>query len=290
MQSVPLLKVSLMTGLALAAFAANSVLTRLALAEPLIDAASFTGLRLLSGAVMLMLILVFRDKHKGLSSSVKGNWKASLSLFVYAAGFSYAYLLLGTAMGALILFGMVQLTMVGTSIAKGKRLRLAELLGIAMALFGLMYLVWPALQTPALLGVLLMSSAGIAWGIYTLLGRGSGDPLADTAYNFLRTLPFLILLIVVSFPQLAWNTEGAVLAILSGALASGLGYTVWYSVLPYLSATQAGVLQLLVPVIAAFGGVMFVAEPVSMRLMVATVLILTGILLVMLLKQKNTMK
>ncbi|SBS29220.1 putative inner membrane transporter yiJE [Marinomonas aquimarina] len=277
MENASILKVPLLTTLALIAFAANSVLTRMALAEPLLDAASFTIIRLLSGSVVLMLILAYRFRG---ASPAKGSWLSSLMLFVYALGFSYAYLLLETGTGALILFGMVQITMVLASLIKGQRLAKLEWLGITIAFTGFVYLVWPEVSTPSLSGVLLMSLAGIAWGIYTLRGRASKSPLADTAYNFTRTLPLLMMLALLSLSQLELSYQGLILAVLSGAIASGLGYTVWYSVLAHLSATQAGVLQLLVPVIAALGGVLFVAEPISLRLMLAALLILGGIYLV----------
>ncbi len=267
-----------LTALALTAFAANSVLTRMALAEPIIDASSFTLIRLLSGSIVLMLILAFRLRKQ--SAPTKGSWLSSLMLFVYALGFSFAYLMLETGTGALILFGMVQITMVVASLIKGQRLARLEWLGIGTAFAGFVYLVWPEVSTPSISGVVLMSIAGIAWGVYTLRGRTSQAPLADTAYNFTRTLPFLLLLGLFSIGQFELSTQGIVLAVLSGAIASGLGYTLWYSVLTHLSATQAGVLQLLVPVIAALGGILFVSEPLTLRFIVASLLILGGIYLV----------
>lgn len=278
MASASTVKISLLTALALIAFAANSVLTRMALAEPLLDAASFTMIRLLSGSAVLMLILLLRQGQQKPPS--KGSWFSSLMLFVYALGFSFAYLMLETGTGALILFGMVQITMVVASLLKGQRLAGLEWLGIGTAFAGFVYLVWPEVSTPSLSGVLLMSFAGVAWGVYTLRGRSSTFPLADTAYNFTRTLPFLIVLALLSIGQFELSTQGVILAVLSGAIASGLGYTIWYSVLIHLSATQAGVLQLLVPVIAAMGGVIFVAEPISLRPVLSALLILGGIYLV----------
>lgn len=278
MTSAAIIKIPLLTGLALIAFAANSVLTRMALAEPLLDAASFTMIRLLSGSLVLMLILMLRQRKQ--PSSSKGSWLSSLMLFVYAIGFSLAYLMLDTGTGALILFGMVQITMVVASLLNGQRLAGLEWLGIGIAFTGFVYLVWPQVATPSLSGVLLMSLAGIAWGVYTLRGRGSKSPLADTAYNFTRTLPFLIVLGLLSIGQFELSYRGVLLAVLSGAIASGLGYTLWYSALTHLSATQAGVLQLLVPVIAALGGILFVSEPLTLRFTVAALLILGGIYLV----------
>ncbi|WP_231886118.1 DMT family transporter [Marinomonas atlantica] len=284
MSTHSIVKVGLLTALALIAFAANSVLTRMALAEPLIDAGSFTSIRLLSGSAILMLILWLRQKHPA-TKQTNGSWFASIMLFLYATGFSYAYLLLETGTGALILFGMVQITMVAMSLLKGHVLHKLEWLGIGVSFLGFVYLVWPEVSTPSVSGVLLMSIAGAAWGLYTLLGRGSSDPLADTAYNFLRCIPFVIVLMLASWSTLSLDYQGVLYAILSGAVASGLGYTVWYLVLSHLSATQAGVLQLLVPVIAAFGGVLFVAEPISLRLLLSALCILGGILMVILAKR-----
>lgn len=272
-----------LTAASLIAFAANSVLTRMALADPLLDAASFTTIRLLSGSAVLMLILAYRNRRG--AAPAKGSWLSSLMLFIYALGFSYAYLMLETGTGALILFGMVQITMVTASLIKGQQLAKLEWLGISTAFAGFVYLVWPEVSTPSLTGVVLMSLAGIAWGVYTLRGRGSKSALADTAYNFTRTIPFLIVLVLFSINPFALSIQGVMLAVLSGAIASGLGYTLWYSVLAHLSATQAGVLQLLVPVIAALGGVIFVAEPISLRLTVSALLILGGIYWVIKAKQ-----
>lgn len=288
----------LLTALALIAFAANSVLCRLALSNDAdgvdIDAASFTLVRLSSGALVLLLLLSLRSRRKAaaidsgsvtkspLRQAKPGSWLAALYLFGYAVAFSFAYNSLDTGTGALILFGAVQMTMIGVTLLGGHRLHRAEWLGLGVAFGGFVYLVLPGLNTPSLAGFVLMTLAGIAWGGYTLKGKGSVDPLADTAFNFSRTLPLAVLLLVVSLLQGQYSIQGVLLAIGSGALASGLGYSIWYQALAGLSTTQAAVVQLLVPVIAAIGGILFVDEALSLRLVIAALLILGGIALTVL--------
>ena len=272
------LKVFLSTSCALTAFAANSILCRFALGTEAIDAAGFTCIRLLSGVVALFVILLVRG---GLSPTRSmGSWPAGLMLFLYAVTFSYAYLELDTGTGALILFGSVQTTIIGLSIVKGNRLLWIEWVGLAVSFAGLVYLLFPGVSAPSILGFFLMSIAGAAWGIYTLLGRGSDTPLADTAYNFLRSMPLTILILIIAFGDFHITTTGAMLAILSGAITSGLGYTIWYTALKNITATQAAVSQLAVPVIAALGGVIFMAELITLRLTVAAIMILGGIFMV----------
>lgn len=280
------MKTLALTFFALTAFAANSVLCRLALGQESIDAAGFTLIRLLSGILMLGLILLLKgdvkfptvlDKDK-----MQGSWLAAAMLFGYAITFSYAYITLDTATGALILFASVQISMILLSVIAGSRLHLSEWIGLLMAFAGFVYLILPGLSTPSLEGFILMVVSGIAWGVYTLKGKGSKNPLGDTAWNFIRTLPLLIILFVFSYTSLDVSPEGVMYAVLSGALASGVGYSIWYAALKGLSSTQAAVLQLLVPIIAAFGGVIFVAEPVTARLMISATIILGGILLVVL--------
>jgi len=275
----------LLTALALIAFAANSVLCRLALDEELIDAGSFTALRLLSGALVLFLLINLKHKPKG--DMTKGSWPASVMLFIYAVSFSYAYITLDTGVGALILFGAVQITMVLMTVWSGHRLTAFEGLGLLLAFAGFAYLMLPGATTPSLLGFILMVLSGIAWGIYTLKGRSSKFPLMDTAYNFIRTIPMVAILLFFSFNQTHISNEGILYAVLSGAIASGLGYTIWYMALVGLSAIHAAVLQLLVPVIAAIGGVLFVSEAITLRLLLSSAVILGGILLVTL-KRKPT--
>ena len=275
-----LVKTVIFTGLALIAFAANSVLCRLALGEEAIDASSFTVIRLLSGAtVLLTIISINRNKT---SLPTKGSWSASLMLFLYAITFSFAYITLDTGTGALILFGSVQITMILLSLISGTRLHITEWAGIAVAFTGFVYLILPGVTAPSTIGFLLMTIAGIAWGIYTLMGRGSKNPLMDTAYNFLRTIPLVIILVIVAIKTAHYSFEGILFAALSGGIASGIGYTIWYIALGGLSATQAAVVQLLVPVIAALGGVIFLSEVVTLRLVVSATMILGGILMVVL--------
>ncbi|NQV48880.1 MAG: DMT family transporter [Candidatus Marinimicrobia bacterium] len=279
--SEPTLKKTLLfTTLALIAFAANSVLCRLALGYGAIDAASFTSIRLFTGALTLLIILMIRREKNYLPKQY--SWNASLMLFIYAICFSFAYVSLDTGTGALILFGAVQITMILVSLLSGNRLHLSEWMGMALAFAGFVYLVLPGVSTPPLVGFLLMTSAGIAWGIYTLKGRDSENPLLDTAYNFFRTLPLILVLMIVALSRSQISMEGIVLAMLSGGLASGVGYTIWYAALRGLTSTQAAVVQLSVPVIAALGGILFVSERISLRLSISSIMILGGILIVVL--------
>ncbi len=279
------------TSFALTAFALNSILCRLALRGDEADAAGFTAVRLASGAAALVLIrLLFGSPRVGSgevgTSRVSfltsgplrhGSWLSALFLFAYAVCFSFAYLGLEAGTGALILFGSVQLTMIAVAILRGERPSAIEWLGLAAAVGGLVYLVLPGLASPPLSSSLLMAASGAAWGGYTLRGRGSRDPLADTTANFVRSLPMAALLAVAFVPAIHLSPRGWLLAALSGAVTSGLGYTVWYSALRYHTATRAAVLQLAVPLIAAAAGAVLLAEPATMRLAVAALLILGGI-------------
>jgi len=275
-----LLKTTIFTGLALIAFAANSVLCRLALGNEAIDASSFTILRLLSGSIVLLIIIGVSRKTTEVST--KGSWGASFMLFLYAITFSYAYISLDTGTGALILFGSVQITMIFLSLISGTRLHFTEWAGVTIAFTGFVYLILPGVTAPSIVGFLFMTVAGIAWGIYTLKGRASKNPLMDTAYNFFRTTPFVILLAIPTIYSANYSSEGIILALLSGGITSGIGYTIWYIALGGLSSTQAAVLQLLVPVIATFGGVIFVSEAITFRLEISAAMVLGGILIVVL--------
>jgi len=265
------------TVLALIAFAANSVLCRLALGEKAIDAAGFTSIRLLSGALVLLCILKSSGNTK---TTAKGSWSASVLLFLYAVTFSFAYLTLSTGTGALILFGSVQITMILTSLFSGNRLLPIEWMGVATAFAGIVYLVLPGVTAPSFTGFSLMTSAGIAWGLYTLKGRNSAHPLSDTMYNFLRSVPFALVLVLFFVKNAHISREGILLAVISGGITSGIGYTLWYMALRRISATQAAVVQLSVPVIAGFGGIVFVSEQISLRLTLSALLTLGGILMV----------
>lgn len=279
------MKILLCTVLALFAFAANSVLCRLALGEGAIDAASFTAIRLLSGVVVLVIILKAAQVGEVVVS--KGSWKSSFMLFLYAVTFSFAYISLDTGTGALILFGSVQITMILSGIYLGNKLHKFEIFGVLIAFSGFVYLIIPGIGTPSLMGFILMTVAGIAWGFYTLAGKGSENALSDTSYNFLRTVPLVIVLVALTFHNATLTQKGVVLAMLSGGIASGVGYTIWYVAIKGLSATQAAVVQLLVPVIAAIGGVLFAHEMFSLRMILSSLMILGGILFVVLAKHHS---
>lgn len=282
MESRSVVSTILCTVFALLAFAGNSVLCRLALGEQSIDAGSFTVIRLISGIIVLSFLWYLMQFRKGYQNRKGGSWCAASMLFLYAIGFSYAYINLDTGTGALILFGAVQMTMILISLFKGHCLLWVEWLGLLLAFSGFVYLIAPVVNTPGLWGFILMTVAGIAWGIYTLMGRGSDNPLSDTHFNFFRTLPFVAvtLVLILACGEMNLTVKGIFLAILSGAIASGIGYAVWYQALRGLSAVQAAVIQLLVPVIAALGGVLFTDESISIRLMMASLLVLGGIMLV----------
>ncbi|WP_336510840.1 DMT family transporter [Aliamphritea spongicola] len=282
-----MLRIILLTSIAMLAFAGNSVLSRLALASGSIDAASFSSIRLVSGIVMLAILLPLVAKVKAgekghLQQMFRGSYKAAAYLFIYVIGFSYAYLILDTGVGALILFGSVQLTMILISLFTGARFRQLEWIGLLLAIVGFVYLVWPSLTEPSLVGFVLMTVAGIAWGLYTLKGRGADQPVRDTAYNFIKTLPMVAVLTLLTLADARFDLQGVLLAMASGALASGLGYAIWYMALPGLQNVQAAVVQLTVPVIAAAGGVVFAGELIDQRLIVASLLVLGGVLCVFL--------
>lgn len=269
-------RIIILTLITMIAFAGNSLLCRIALKHTGIDAASFTAIRLISGAAMLwLLVRFFRSARTG-----KGNWPSAFALFAYAAGFSFAYVSLPAAMGALLLFGAVQATMIGYGIYKGERLHGLQLAGLVFAFGGLVGLLLPGLTAPSLTGSILMLGAGVAWGIYSLRGKGAGDPSRVTAGNFLRAALIAAALSLSMINGVTLDSAGVGYAVASGALASGMGYAIWYAVLPALKATNAATVQLSVPVIAAAGGVIFLGEAVTLRLVLASVAILGGIALV----------
>ncbi|TBR12568.1 MAG: DMT family transporter [Rugosibacter sp.] len=279
----------LLTLFAMLSFAGNSVLCRLAFRQTSIDAASFTAIRVLSGALMLVLLVHFRrraataaaGRHGG-NHGMGGNWPSAFALFTYAGGFSFAYLSLPTSTGALLLFGAVQATMILAGLWAGEQLSARQASGLLLALAGLVTIMLPGLSAPPLGGALLMLSAGIAWGIYSLRGRGVADPAGATAGNFLRAAPLSVLLSAALLAQQQLDGLGILYAVLSGAIASGIGYAVWYAALRGLAATRAASVQLSVPVIAALAGVLFLHEPITLRLLLASVAILCGIALVVL--------
>ena len=277
----------LLTAISMLAFAGNSLLCRMALKLTQVDAASFTAVRLLSGAVALVLLLWWRSRAAAVSQiKTYGNWSSALALFAYAALFSFAYVGMTAATGALLLFGAVQASMIGWGLARGERLGSWQWVGFVVALAGLVALMLPGFAAPSLGIALTMVAAGVAWGVYSLQGKASTpgkapDPLATTCGNFVRTAPMALALCAAMLPTLRWDGAGIALAVVSGAVTSGLGYAVWYRALPALPATSAATVQLSVPVIAAVGGVLLLGEAYSWQLQVASIAILGGIALVL---------
>ena len=274
----------LYTSFALVAFAFNSILCRMALRGGEADAAGFTLVRLLAGAVTLIVISYFAGRDKGFSG--RGNWLSAFFLFAYAICFSFAYLGLTAGTGALILFGSVQLTMIVCAIVHGERPHVLEWIGLVAAVAGLIYLVLPGLAAPPLGGSALMAGAGAAWGLYTLRGRGSTAPLADTTGNFLRAVPMIVIAAIPFFSKIDLSTNGLILAATSGAVTSGIGYTIWYAALKHLTATRAAILQLAVPLLTAGFGIVLLSEPATTRLAIAAGLILGGILAVIVARRR----
>jgi len=260
------------------AFAANSLLCRMALGAGAIDAASFTTLRLASGALTLWLIVSATRKDK---TGARGDWIAAAMLFLYAIAFSFAYLSLSAGTGALILFGAVQLTMLTVGLRGGEHFAPLSWVGFVLAVVGLIYLVSPGLTAPAPVGAALMAVAGIAWGVYSLRGRSVADPLIATSGNFARTLPLTLVVSALYLANVHASSSGVLLAVASGAIASGVGYVIWYAALRGLNATRAATVQLSVPVIAAFGGAALLSERITLRLLISSVAILGGIALVL---------
>lgn len=271
----------LLVVLSLLAFAGNSLLCRLALAQTGIDAASFTTIRLVSGALVLAVIVALKPGAR-VAGGGNGDWGSAFALFAYAAAFSFAYIGLGAATGALLLFGVVQAAMIGWGLRSGERLAARQWVGVGAAVAGLVVLLMPGLSAPPLLDAGLMAIAGFAWAAYSIRGRGAVDPVRVTAGNFLRAVPFAVVLGVACIGMARIDAMGVVYAIASGAITSGLGYVLWYAVLPSLKATSAATVQLSVPVIAAVGGVVLLGEGADLRLVFASVAVLGGIALVIL--------
>ena len=269
-------RVFLLTALAMLAFAGNSILCRLALKHTGIDPATFTSVRLVSGAVVLWLLVRVRDGR----TTQAGNWTSALALFAYAAAFSWAYVSLPTAAGALLLFGAVQATMIGYGLWRGERLLPRQTLGLLAACAGLVALLLPGLSAPPLGGAVLMMAAGVAWGVYSLRGKGSGDATQTTCGNFQRAAVLTLFLSAFTLSQANLDSTGLVYAVASGALTSGLGYAVWYTAVRSLPATSAATVQLSVPVIAALGGALLLQEPLTLRLVACSLAILGGVALV----------
>ncbi|MEH2308569.1 DMT family transporter [Nostoc sp.] len=279
---MPPLRTLILTIVAMLAFASNSLLCRMALKQTNIDAASFTSIRLISGALMLWLIVRLR----GETIARTGSWFASLALIAYAACFAIAYVSLSAGTGALLLFGSVQITMISYGLWMGERLRWSQSMGLILALAGLIGLLLPGLTTPPLPSSLLMLCAGVSWGIYSLLGKGVANPTQVTASNFLRAIPFAIALSLFTYPQITLDLTGVGYAIAAGAIASGMGYAIWYHALPGLQVTQAAVVQLSVPMLAALVAIPLLQEPMTLRLGLAAIAVLGGIALVI--RQRHT--
>ncbi len=278
----PLLRAIVYTSITMLAFAGNSILCRMALRDGAIDPASFTSIRLLSGAVALLLIV--RLKSNDASIREHGGWISALVLFFYAICFSYAYISLSAGAGALILFGFVQGTMIAMALWSGDRPNISEWLGWLLAFGGLAWLLIPGIEAPPAVGATLMALAGIGWGVYSIRGRNETNALVSTCSNFVYSIAFVIVLTAIMYTSADITNRGVVLAVISGALTSGVGYVIWYAALNYLSAMQAALVQLSVPAIAAAGGVILLAEPVSLRLLTSGALILGGISLALIQK------
>jgi drug/metabolite transporter (DMT)-like permease len=272
------MRLAFLTAFTLIAFAANSLLCRMALGGHFIDPVSFTTLRLGSGAVALVA-LARVTAATGSPGVGGGTWVSGAALFVYALAFSLAYLSLSAGTGALILFASVQVTMIGAALRAGERLTLTQWLGSLAAMGGLVYLVLPGIAAPDLPGAVLMGASGISWGLYSLRGRGSPHPVAMTAGNFARSAPLALAASAVAFAAIHLQPRGVLLALVSGMLTSGVGYVLWYTALRSLTTTQASLVQLAVPVLAAFGGLAFLSERLSFRLVMASILILGGVAL-----------
>jgi drug/metabolite transporter (DMT)-like permease len=279
-------RVFILTLLAMIAFASNSLLCRAALKQTTVDAATFTFVRVFSGAAALWLIVEMRHAFNLADNRrIHGNWLSALALFAYAAAFSFAYVDLSAGTGALLLFGAVQATMILWGLYKGERLDAIQIAGFIVAVTGLIILVFPSLSAPPLIGSILMLGAGVAWGIYSLRGKGEKNPASVTAGNFVRAVPFAAAVSIIFVPWVHVDLAGVSYAIISGAITSGLGYVIWYSALQGLKAASAATVQLSVPVLAATGGILLLGEPLTLRYLLASIAILGGIALVV--QEKN---
>ena len=264
-----------LTAIAMIAFAANSLLCRLALRRMTIDAASFSVIRVVSGALTLWLICTLRSKR----GAGGGNWTSAAALFAYVAGFTFAYNSLSAGTGALLLFAAVQTTMIAWGLAKGEKLHALQWTGVIVAFVGLVFLVLPGVSTPPVTGSVLMLGAGIAWGVYSLRGKGAADPIATTTGNFLRATPMAVALSLIALRHFRVDSSGICYAVISGAITSGLGYVIWYAALRGLTATTAATVQLSAPVLAAIGGILFLNETLTVRFVLSSIAILGGIAL-----------
>ena len=272
------MKVILLTALALTAFAANAVLCRLALDSGAIDPTSFTTIRLLSGAFVLALIFQFTKQSEGVSKP-QGSWISAINLTLYAITFSFGYLSVSSGTGALILFGAVQVTMLLAALKSGEKMKIHQWGGFAIAVAGLIYLVSPGVSAPDMKGAILMIISGITWAFYSLAGKSATTPIAMTAGNFLRAALLSLPIAIFFLDSQNYNQTGVILALTSGIITSGIAYIIWYRALALLSTTKAAILQLLVPPLASLGGVLFISEQFTTRLLIASILILGGVIL-----------
>jgi len=289
-------RIIIITLLSLLAFAANSLITRMALEQTTIDEASFITLRVVSGAIFLWLFLRVKNNQTSSPKSInkkninqQGSWLAALSLFAYAVSFTYGYGLIAAGTGALLLFGTVQITMTIIGYRAGERLNLVQILGFVLAIIGLIILMLPGLEAPSLSGAILMCISGIAWSLYSHQGKGAANPSSATAGNFVKASPMAILLLLYNYATLSIDTLGITYALLSGVVTSGMGYILWYSVLPQLKSTQAAIVQLSVPIIVTIFGALILNESISLRIIIASITIVVGTLLVLLFKQPSTL-
>jgi drug/metabolite transporter (DMT)-like permease len=266
------------------AFAGNSLLCRLALRDASIDPASFTSVRLLSGALTLLFIVMLTRRRHALPRN--GGWISSFVLVFYAITFSYAYVSLSAGAGALILFGSVQGTMIAVGLWRGDRPGGLEWLGWLIAFGGMTWLVLPGAAAPPAGGALLMAAAGVGWGFYSLRGQSESDPIASNATNFLLSIVFVALLTALTWSSAELTTRGIVIAVVAGSITTGIGYVIWYAALDYLTAMQAALVQLSVPAIATAGGVMMLSEPLSLRLIASSTLVLGGICIALVTRQR----
>jgi drug/metabolite transporter (DMT)-like permease len=295
------MRVLILTVVAMIAFASNSLLCRAALKQTAIDPASFTFVRIFSGAVALWAIMTIRRSASAVAAvydrrdnptgahraPLQGNWISAIALFVYAAGFSFAYVDLSAGTGALLLFGAVQATMILWGFYKGERLDPTQIAGIVIALIGLVVLVFPGISAPPLISSIFMLAAGIAWGVYSLRGKTVTTATAATAGNFLRAVPFAALISLITFRQLRFDSLGTLYAVISGAITSGLGYVIWYAALAHLKAASAATVQLSVPVLAATSGILLLGESTNLRYVIASIAVLGGIALVIIERQRT---
>ena len=289
------MKLVLLTALTMIAFAANSVIGRMAIGSgdtALIDPAGYSAVRLISGALVLAVLVVLTGSNGKRSPRFQsGSWISAFALFAYAVAFSYAYVALEAGIGALILFACVQATMIGWALKEGDRPSGLEWAGLVTAFGAFIWLVSPGLSAPDPWAAALMALSGAAWGVYSLRGRGLPDPLKATADNFMRSLAFLIALgviVVLTGHGLQASGRGVLLAIVSGAVTSGVGYALWYRVLRQIGATQGAIVQLTVPVIATIGGSLFLGEAWTLRLVASSLLILGGVAVAIIAKQRRT--